>query len=64
MVKIFLGCIGKYLRESGAESIWIENGIFGPNVTQAVLGGSHYVRSLAGMTLLSETMETPVGNIL
>ncbi len=57
MIKIFLGCIGKYIRDSGAESIWIENGIFDPNVTQAVLGGSHYVRSLAGMTLLSEAME-------
>ena len=57
LLKIYIGCIGKYLRGSGAESIWIENEIFDPNTTQAVLGGSHYVRSLEGMTLLSEAME-------
>ena len=32
MTKIFLGCLGKYLRNNGAESIWIENSVFGPNV--------------------------------
>ena len=57
LLKIYLGCIGKYLRGSGAESIWIENEIFGPNTSQAVLGGSHYARSLEGMILLSEAME-------
>ena len=57
LLKVYLGCIGKYLRGSGAENIWIENEIFSPNTTEAVLGGSHYVRSLKGMILLSETME-------
>ena len=57
ILQIYLGCIGKYLYGSGAESIWIENGIFGPNTSQAVLGGSHYVQSLEGMILLSEAME-------
>ena len=57
LLKIYLGCVGKYLRGSGADSIWIENEIFGPNTTQAVLGGTHYVRSLEGLTLLSESME-------
>ena len=28
MIKIVLGCIGKYLQGSGAESIWTENAIF------------------------------------
>ena len=36
-----------------AESIWIENNVFGPNVVQSVLGGTHYVRYF----LLCETME-------
>ena len=45
MTKIFLGCLGKYLRNNGAESILIENSVFGPNVVQSVLGGTHYVRS-------------------
>ena len=57
MTKIFLGCLGKYLRNNGTESIWIENSFFGPNVVQSVLGGTHYVRSFKGMILLCETME-------
>ena len=32
MMKIFLGCPGKYLQNSGAESTWVENCVFGPNV--------------------------------
>jgi len=57
LLKIYLGCIGKYLRGSGAENVWTENEIFGPNTTDGVLGGSHYVRSPEGMNLLSEVME-------
>lgn len=57
MIKIVLACIGKYLEDSGAETIWLENGIFGPNVIKSVLGGTHYVRSLKGMLLLCETIE-------
>ena len=45
MTKIFLGCLGKYLRNNGAESILIENSVFRPNVVQSVLGETHYVRS-------------------
>ena len=45
MTKIFLGCLGKYLWNNGAESILIENSVFGPNEVQSVLGGTHYVRS-------------------
>ena len=36
MTKIFLGCLGKYLQNNGAESIWIENSVFGPNVVSPV----------------------------
>ena len=39
MMKIVLGCLGKYLRGSGAESIWTENSIFGLNVVESVLTG-------------------------
>ena len=35
----------------------IENEIFGPTTAEGVLRGSHYVRSLEGMNLLSESME-------
>ena len=39
------GSLGKYLRNNGAESIWIKTVFFGPNVVQSVLQGTHYVRS-------------------
>ncbi len=55
--KVFIGVIGKYLQNSGAEQIWTENNIFGDNVVKSVMSGSHYSRSVKGMFLLSETME-------
>jgi len=57
LLNIYLGCIGQYLRGIGAESIWIENEIFGQNMTQAVLPGTHCVMFLEGLTLFSESME-------
>ena len=57
MIKIVLGCIGKYIEGSGAETVWLENGIFGPNVIKSVIDGSHYVRSLKGILLLCESIE-------
>ena len=57
MMKVVLACIGKYLDGSGAVKIWTENDIFGLNVVNSVLSGSHYVRSLKGMMLLCECIE-------
>ena len=56
MAKIALGCIGKYLRGSGAENILIESGTFGVNVVESVLSGKHYTRSLKGLQLLKEAL--------
>ena len=55
MTKIALGCLGKYLKGSGAENILIESGIFGVNVIDSVLSGKNYVRSLKGLQLLKES---------
>ena len=57
MTKIFLGCMGKYLRGSGAGKIWTDSLTFGVNVVESVLNGRHYVRSLKGMLLLGEIMQ-------
>ena len=57
MTNIIFGCLGKYLRNNGTESIRIENSVFGPNVVHSVLGGTYYVRSFKGIILLCETME-------
>ena len=56
MTKIFLGCMGQYLRGSGAGKIWIESLVFGIYVAESVLNGRCYVRSLKGMLLLGENM--------
>ena len=52
-------CLGKFLRGSRAENIWIQHLVFGINVVQSVLGGTHYTRSLKGMLLLCEAMQRP-----
>ena len=57
MTKIFLSCIGKYLRNSDAESIWTENYVFEPNVVLSVPGGTHNVRTFKCMILLCEAMD-------
>ena len=57
MIKVVLGCIGKYLDGGGAETVFLENEVFGKNVVKSVLAGSHYERSTKGMLLLSEAIE-------
>ena len=37
--------LGKYLGKNSGESIWTQKVVFGPNVVQSVLDGTHYVRS-------------------
>lgn len=54
MAKVVLACIGKYIRNSGAENILIESSVFGINVVESVISGKNYVRSLKGLQLLKE----------
>lgn len=56
MIKVLLSCIGKYLKHSGAESIFIETNLFGVSVTEQVLNGTHYARSVKGFNYLSESL--------
>ena len=49
-------CIGKYLRGSGIEDALVETGIFGLKVIELVFGGTHYVRSLRGLLIVSEAL--------
>ena len=57
MTKVALGCIGKYLKGSGAQTILVESTMFGPNVVESVFSGRNYVRSLTGMQCLKEALE-------
>ena len=44
LIKVILSCIGKYLKKSGVEHIFIETGLFGVLVTDQVLQGTNYAR--------------------
>lgn len=57
LIKVVMGAIGKYMGGSGAETILVESKAFGQNVVKSVLAGTHYTRSLKGLTLLSECIE-------
>ena len=54
--KVLLGCIGKYVRESGVENVFVETKFFGVNVVEQVLTGSSYNRSVKGFFLLGEAL--------
>ena len=54
--KIIIACIGKFLEESGVESVFVENEIFGLGVVKTVMNGGHYVRGKCGMGLISEAL--------
>ena len=54
MAKVLIGCIGKYVRNSGAESIWTENSVFGQHVVQSVIARSHYARSVKSHLLCND----------
>ena len=56
MAKVVLGCLGKYLKESGAENILVERCVFGVNVVDSVLEAKNYSRFLKGMQLLKEAL--------
>lgn len=56
MAKIALGCLGKYLRGSGAETIFVERSMFSSNVLDGILTRWHYARSFKGMQHLKEAL--------
>lgn len=56
MAKVSLGCLGKYLKGSGAESILVESATFGVNVVDSVLCGKNYIRSFKGLQFLKEAL--------
>lgn len=56
IIKVLLSCIGKYLKHSGVESIFIETSLIGVSVTDQVLSGQNYARSVKGFTFLSEAL--------
>ena len=57
MTKIALGATGKYVLGCGLDDAVIETKIFGKKTIEAVLGGTHYVRSIRGMPIISAAIQ-------
>ena len=50
-------CIGKYIKGIGLEDVLIECKLIGKKTIEQVLNGTHHVRSLRGIIILSEPTE-------
>ena len=55
-VKVLLKCAGRYLLGSGIEDGLIETETFGKLTVNYVLEGSHYVRSLQDIIIVSDVI--------
>ena len=51
-----IACCGKYLEDTGIDSILVENKVYGPENVKHVMNGGHYVRGISGMTIVSEVL--------
>ena len=59
MEKVMIACCGKYLEETGFDTVFVENEVYGPKITvKSVMNGGHYVRGIRGMTIFSEVLQT------
>ena len=58
MAKCVLHWIGKFVKGRGLDNWLIETGEFGVKVLEAVLAGTHYVRSFRGMLILSSAISS------
>lgn len=56
LIKILQACIGKYLKNSGIENIFVEAGLFGVSVIDQIFSGNHYARCIKAFTYLFETL--------
>ena len=56
--KILLRCQGRLLRGSGIDDGLVECDVFGPGVKDSALNGSHYVRSLICISLLTSGIKS------
>jgi len=57
MEKVLIACCGVFLKDTGIDSVFVENEIYGPGVVMSVLSGSNYIRGKRGMLILSEVLQ-------
>ena len=56
MAKCEQHCIGKYIRGSDLDDLLVETQVFGKNLIEQVLNGTHYIRSLRAILLLVDSI--------
>ena len=54
--KVMIACCGKYLEDTGIDSILVENELYGPENVNHVMNGGHYVRGIRGMAIILEVL--------
>ena len=54
--KVMIACCGKYLEDTGIDSILVENEVYGPENVKHIINGGHYVRGIRGMAIVSEVL--------
>ena len=54
--KVMIACCGKYLEDTGIDSILVENEVYGPENVKHVMNGGHYVRGIRGMAIILEVL--------
>ena len=58
MEKVMIACCGKYLEETGFDTVFVENKVYGPDNVKSVKNGGHYVRGIRCMVIISEVLHT------
>ena len=58
MEKVLIACCGKYLEETGIDTVLSENEVYGPENVKSVMDGGHYVRGARGMSLIAEVIQS------
>lgn len=56
--KVLIACCGKYLEETGVDTILIANEVYGQENVNIVLNGGDYVRGSRCMAIISEVLQT------
>ena len=54
--KDMIACCGKYLEDTGIDSVLVENKVYGPENVKHLINGGHYTRGIRGMVIISEVL--------
>ena len=55
-----IACCDKYLEDTGVDSIFVENIVYGPENVKSVMNGGNHVHGIRGMAILSKVLYTLV----